>query len=298
MHSCYIFLYMPNWDDFRYFLAAAQSGSLSAAAELLDSNQPTVGRHIEALEQELGIRLFRRHHRGIDLTEEGAEVLKQAQLMESGVINIQRMLSEHSGQYRGTVRLSVPEGVCNELILPALPGFRKSQPGIQIILSPSARLSNLVLGEADIALRLKRPAESDLVTRHLLTMNMGLFASKSYLKNHKAIRKQDCLKNHHFIVYGEALSHLDENRWLTDVIKDSNIALYSDSTSARLRATEEGIGISIQPLIIAAPNPKLVQLLPRLTLPSHELWIAYHKDLRHFPRIRCVVDFLTGLFSG
>ena len=100
-----------NWDDLRYFLAAAESGSLSAAAKRLHSNQPTVGRHIDALEAALGLKLFQRHKKGLTLTHECAWVLEQSQLMQSGVQSIQRMIEGDFQQLRGRVRLAFPEGL-------------------------------------------------------------------------------------------------------------------------------------------------------------------------------------------
>lgn len=286
-----------NWDDFRYFLAAAESGSLSAAAKRLRSNQPTIGRHIDALEAALGLKLFQRHKKGLTLTQEGAWVLEQSELMQSGVHNIQRMVEGDYQQLRGSVRLALPEGLCNEILIPRLDDFYRRYPNLRLILNVSSRTANLTRGEADIAIRLFRPKETDLVTRQLTDMAMGLYAGHKYLQTHEPPVTLSDLIRHRIIGYGDELAGLPENQWLLDHVPKDDWVLQSDSTSSRLRATVCGLGISIQPCLFANANPALIQLLDHVSLPAHKVWITYHRDLRHILRIRVTVEFLIALFA-
>jgi DNA-binding transcriptional LysR family regulator len=286
-----------NWDDLRYFLAAAESGSLSAAAKRLHSNQPTVGRHIDALEAALGLRLFQRHKKGLTLTHECAWVLEQAQLMQSGVQSIQRMVEGDFQQLRGSVRLALPEGLCNEVLIPQLDSFYRQYPNLRLILNVSSRTANLTRGEADIAVRLFRPKDADLVARQLTRMEMGLYASREYLQTHDRPENESDLLRHRIISYGDELAGLPENIWLLDHATPGNRMLQSDSTTSRLRATAGGLGISIQPCILADAVPNLVRILEHASLPAHEVWITYHRDLRHILRIRVTVDFLIALLD-
>lgn len=286
-----------SWDDFRYFLSAAESGSLSAAAKSLCSNQPTVGRHIDTLEAALGLKLFQRHKRGLTLTNEGAWVLEQSQLMHSGVQNIQRMIEGDYQQLQGSVRLALPEGLCNEIIIPRLASFYQQYPNLRLILNVSSRTANLTRGEADIAIRLFRPKEADLVARHLTVMEMGLYASPEYLKMYGHPENVTDLLSHRMVSYGDELAGLPENRWLLDHATPGNCVLQSDSTSSRLRATVCGLGVSIQPCMLANANPKLVRILEDVHLSAHEVWITYHRDLRHILRVRVTVDFLNTIFG-
>src|SRR4030065_1929416 len=143
-----------NRADRPYFLAAAESGSLSAAANRLHSNQPTVGRHIDALEAALGLRLFQRHKKGLTLTHECAWVLEQAQLMQSGGQRIHRMVEGDFEQLRGSVRLALPEGLSNVVLIPRLDAFYRQYPNLRLMLNVSSRTANLTRGEAEIAVRL------------------------------------------------------------------------------------------------------------------------------------------------
>lgn len=285
-----------DWDHLRFFLAAAETGSLSAAARRLRSNQPTVGRHIDALESRLGLRLFQRNKRGLVLTQDGALVLEQARHVQTGVAGIKR-LAGGGAHTSGSVRLAIPEGLCNEVLVPALDSFYRRHPGIKLVLDVSSRAADLVRGDADIAIRLFRPREADLVARRIASMEMGLFASRSYVKKHGRPRAESGLREHRIIAYGEALAGLAENGWLLAHGLSQNVVFSSDSTSARLRATEEGLGISVQPCMLALAGRNLVRLLPDRQLPEHEIWITYHKDLRRVSRARAVVDFVTTLLA-
>lgn len=284
-----------NWDDFRYFVAAAETASLMAAAKRLRSSQPTVGRRIDALEVALGIKLFQRSVRGLILTEEGALVFEHAQAMRSAADKIRRKVEREDQEVGGTVRVALPEGLCIEILTPALPLFYLKYPSIHLILNVSSNTANLTRGEADIAVRLFRPKESNLVTRRLGKMTMGLFASSTYLKVHGRPTSIKSLKKHRIIAYGDRLSALPENQWLLQHSAPSACALSSDNTTARLHATGAGVGISIQPHLFCRRHPEMVPVLKNVKLPHHEIWIAYHNDLRHLARIRAVVDFIASI---
>ena len=286
-----------NWDDLRFFLAAAETGSLSAAAKRLRSNQPTVGRRIDALEAALGLKLFQRHKKGLALTQEGALILEQSRSIQSAALNIQRLTGGEHQQAHGSVRLAVPEGLGNEILIPGLSAFYKQHPGVKLILNVSSRLSDIARGEADIAIRLIRPVQADIVTRQLARMELGIYASRAYLKQHGRPTTEADLLTHQIIAYADELAGLNENLWLLSRSRSEHIVLQSDSTTSRLRATQAGLGLSIQPCMIVSAYPKLVRLLKQVPLPAHQIWIAYHKDLRRIARIRVVIEFLGKIFG-
>lgn len=282
-----------DWDDFRYFIATAETGSLTSAAKQLGSNQPTVGRHIDALESALGTKLFQRTVKGLILTEEGEFVFEQTKSMRSSVLKIQRKTQGEKVEFSGTVRVALPEGLCLEVLSPLLPKFYNQYPNINLILNVSSSAANLTKGEADIAIRLFRPKDSNLVVKSLGEMQLGLYASSDYIKRYGFPADKSELKNHRVISYADQLSTLPENQWLIEYSESSLFILRSDNTTTRLRATIEGIGISIQPHIFCRMHTELVPLLEQVELPSHNVWMVYHNDLRHLGRIRAVVEFLT-----
>ncbi|VAX08292.1 Transcriptional regulator, LysR family [hydrothermal vent metagenome] len=281
-----------DWDGFRYFIAAAETGSLSAAAKLLDSNQPTIGRQIDALEAALEIKLFQRHAKGLTLTQEGAYILQQSQSMRSLVVKATRTMQEKKEDISGSVKIAIPEGLCIEILLPELSKFYQQHPSINLILNVSPNTANLTSGEADIAIRLFRPDNANLVVTHIGDMEMGLYASKSYSQAHDRIDKLSDLKHHAVILYGDTLSALPENQWLEKQISASRCILRSDNTTTRLKATKLGLGISIQPQLFSIRNNDLQRLIKDAVIPGHEIWLVYHQDLRNTQRVRAVVTFI------
>jgi len=282
-----------NWDGFRYFTAAAEAGSLSGAAISLDSNQSTVGRHIDALETALSIKLFQRSVKGLSLTEEGQAVYEQAQHIQNSIVKIQRIVQGGEETATGTVRLSLPEGLGQEVIIPALDLFYQQYPNVKLIFNVSASTANITQGEADVAVRLFRPEEPDLVIKYLNEMKLGLYASKGYEENYGLPKQLKDLRKHRVVTYGDFLSILPENQWLLNHSDDALRILSSDSTVTRFKATVSGVGISLQPEILAKTDPDLIHLFKSAKLPAHKVWLVYHKDVRHMSRIRAVVDFLS-----
>ena len=285
-----------NWDGLRYFIAAAEGGSLTAAAKAVGSNQPTVGRYIDALEAELGSKLFQRSVKGLALTEEGIELLAHCREIQSLIVKIERTVCAEA-TVSGTVRLALPEGLCLEVLTPQLPQLYRDYPEIRVILNVSSSTANLTRGEADIAVRLFRPTESNLVARQLGTMSMGLYASRSYIDTFGCPSQPEDLVQHRLIGYGEQLATLEENRWLLEHASPTSPVLCSDSTATRLKATLAGVGISVQPHLFKHSNPELIPLLEDITLAGHEMWLVYHKDLRQVARVRAVVNFIASTLS-
>lgn len=282
-----------NWDGLRFFIAAAEGGSLTAAAKVLGSNQPTVGRHINALESELGMKLFQRSVKGLTLTEEGGQLLEHCREIESQIVKIERTIRGEK-VISGTVRVALPEGLCLEVLTPHLPQFYLDYPNIRLIMNVSSNTADLTRGEADIAIRLFRPSESNLVVRHLGEMGMGLYASPTYIGSFGTPASVDDLAHHRVITYGDRLSALPENRWLIEHSSPALQVLCSDSTSTRLKATQAGVGIAIQPHLFTRTPPRLVPFLKEIALPGHDMWLVYHRDLRQVARIRTVIDFIVS----
>ena len=287
-----------NWDGFRYFIAVAESGSLSAAARIMDSNQPTVGRYVDALENDLGVKLFQRSVKGLALTSEGQLVYEQSKDIYHSVIKIQRLSQDGAEEVSGSVRLSLPEGLAYEILLPSLDDFYCQYPEVNLVVDISSTAANLTRGEADVALRLFRPDEADLVVKHLGEMTMGLYACSDYKEKYGLPSGINDLKNFRLIAYGDQLSQLPENQWLLKHSDNSSCVFYSDSTQARLKATLASTGISIQPDRIAGLYPELIRVFKTTDIPAHKIWLVYHNDLRSVARVRAVIDFLSEKITG
>lgn len=287
-----------NWDGFRFFAVAAEAGSLSAAAKILQSNQSTVGRHIDALESDLGIKLFQRSVKGLSLTEGGQVVFEQSKYIQKSVVKIQRIVQGDEATATGTVRLSLPEGLGQEVLIPALDEFYQRYPSVKLIFNMSATTANLTQAETDVAVRLFHPEEPGLVAQHLGDMKMGLYASESYKEKYGLPNQLRDVRKHKVITYGDQLSILPENQWLLNHSGEAQRILCSDSTVTRFKATAAGVGISLQPEVLAQTSPDLIRLFRSAKLPVHKVWLVYHEDVRHMSRIRAVVDFISDCLGN
>lgn len=286
-----------DWDDIRYFLAAAHSGSLSAASRLLGSNQPTVGRRIASLEQSLGLRLFRRHRQGLALTDDGLRILESAMAMDAAAAGLQRAGPCADAELRGTVRIAAPEGLAVWLLAPALADLARTHPELDLVLQPSTASADLARGEADIAVRLYRPKAGDLVVHRLREMGFGLYASAKYLQRHGVPTSVAALNEHRLIAYGEQLSEHAENRWLVSLVANGRWVFKSDNTATRIATTEAGTGIAVLPHLLAAQFPSLQRILPDQEAPTRTIWLVVHRDLRHVARVRTVMEFLADVIN-
>jgi DNA-binding transcriptional LysR family regulator len=287
-----------DWDNIRFFLAAARTHSLSAASRALNSNQPTVGRHIDALEARLGLRLFQRHSTGLTLTEEGQRLLASAELMEEGAADMLRAGQLDANSLAGTVRIAAPEGLGVCVLAPSLHGLYQRYPLLDIVLEPSVASADLKRGQADIALRLFRPDSADLVSRRLGEMGFGLYASAAYLQRNGAPESADSLQRHAFVAYGDELKDQEENCWLEELMGRGRCLFRSDNTLARLSAVAAGVGIGVMPHLLMATQHNCVRILPQYEAPARTLWLVVHGDLRHVARVRAVMDFIGELIAG
>jgi DNA-binding transcriptional LysR family regulator len=297
LYRAYAQMNNVDWDNIRYFLAAARTRSLSAASRALDSNQPTVGRRIDALEAQLGLRLFQRHSTGLTLTEDGQRLIAAAELMEAGAADVVRASQRDTNSIAGTVRIAAPEGLGVSVLTPSLPELCKRYPLLDVVLEPAVTSSDLKRGQADIALRLFKPADADLISRRLCEMGFGLYASADYLAQQGAPESVDALQQHAFIAYGDELKEQEENAWLEAIMGRGRCLFRSNNTLARLSAVTAGMGIAVMPHLLMAAQSGCVRILPQIEGPSRTIWLVVHGDLRHVARIRVVMGFVSELFQ-
>ncbi|MFN4192804.1 MAG: LysR substrate-binding domain-containing protein, partial [Tabrizicola sp.] len=190
---------MPDWSLIRSFLAVAEAGSLSAAARTTGTSQPTLGRHIHAIEAALEVPLFTRTALGLTLTEAGEALLPAARAMQAAAAELALTARGRAEGLAGTVRITASRVVSHSILPPILARLRAEEPGIQIDLVPSDTTENLLFGEADIALRMYRPTQPDLVARQIGALPLGLYAARSYLDRRGRPASTDDLMGHDFI---------------------------------------------------------------------------------------------------
>lgn len=171
------------WSLVRAFLAVAETGSLSGAARALSQSQPTMGRQIKQLEIQLGLRLFERQPRGLTLTPTGESLLDPAKAMHAAFHQLSLRAAGQDSHMHGTVRITASEVMARHVLPEIIVDIRESEPDIQIELVPSDASENLLFREADIAVRMYRSTQLDVITKHIGTAHMGIYAALSYLEN-------------------------------------------------------------------------------------------------------------------
>ena len=286
-----------NWDRMHAFLQVARCGSLSAAARKLGVSQPTLSRNIQALENETSLQLFQRSSQGLLLTEAGQALVDAASRMDEAADQFNRQVSGMSDELQGTVRISANEIVGIYLLPPAIAAFRKQHPAVQVEIVITNKASSLSRREADIALRMFRPTQLDLVARRLPDMKMGFFAHQDYLAAHG--EPEDLLQfmQHTIIGFDENMDFIEGAAEMGFCFKREHFQLRTDHLLAQIALARAGAGIVGSHVCLAKLWPELTQILHWVALPSLQFWIVCHSDTQYNSRIRAMTAFLADWFA-
>ncbi|WP_264048891.1 LysR family transcriptional regulator [Methylobacterium flocculans] len=282
----------PDWALYRTLLSVLDEGSLSAAARALGLTQPTVARHVDALEAALGADLFVRSQRGLEPTDLALSVRPHARIMATTAAALLRTASGGDGAVSGIVRITASDVVGVEHLPPVLTQLRRAHPGLVIELSLSDRVSDLLAREADIAIRMTEPTQSALLARRLPSVELGLHAHRDYLADRGMPDTADDLSGHDLIGYDTRTPALRTMAARLPWLDWRGFALRTDSNLAQLAAIRAGFGIGMCQVVVARREPVLTRVLPDITLPL-PLWIVMHEDLKTNTRYRVVFNALA-----
>lgn len=283
----------PDWALYRTLLAVLDEGSLSAAARSLGLTQPTVARHVDALEAALGGDLFVRSQRGLDPTDLAHALRPQAQIMATTAAALVRTASGTLGAVAGTVRISASDVVGVKHLPPILTCLKREHPGLVIELTLSDQLDDLLAREADIAVRMTQPTQTALLAKRLPSVEIGFHAHRDYLDRRGTPVDMMDLARHDLIGYDMETPALRAMAERFAPLDRRGFALRADSNLAQLAAIRAGFGIGLCQTRIALREPVLVRVLPEIALPL-PLWIVMHEDLKTSARFRAVFDALAA----
>ena len=281
---------MFDWEDLRHFTVFAQEKSLSGAARRLKVDHATVARHIAALEESLHLKLVERRPRAYYLTPDGEHIAEIGNRMEQDSFAVERSATAGQSSLSGEVIISAPPSMAAALIAPRLGELRRNYPDLYIRLSGDTRNVSLVRREADIAIRLGRPVDAELVVRKLTTVTFFLYASPAYLAANSA-------DDWAYIAYDVSMDGTPQQSWLQAQAGARPVVFRSNDLAIQAAAAVAGVGIAVLPHFMGSQNEQLVNVPHKGEAPKREVWVAVHSDLRRAPRIQAVMAFLGECFE-
>lgn len=283
-----------DWSLVRAFLSVAEHGSLSAAARALGSSQPTLSRQVRALQQALGVEVFRRHDRGLSLTEAGEGLLPAARAMRQAAHDIELVAAGRGEALEGSVRVTSSVVVSTHHLPSMIAELRRAEPLIAVELFASDETSNLHFREADIAVRMYRPKQLDLVTLFLGELHLGVFAAKSYAKRRGLPRTPAELLSYDVVGFDSHTQLIEGFAAGGFPVTRDFFKVRCDAPGAYWQLVVAGAGIGFGQRVIGRADRRLVEVPLALALPTLPVYLSAHESVRQAPRVRKVWDHLAA----
>jgi DNA-binding transcriptional LysR family regulator len=291
---------MIDWDRVRVFHAVAQAGSFTRAAERLGLSQSAISRQIGGLEEDLGTPLFHRHARGLVLTEQGEILLSTANEVAKRMAAVETALGESRDSPAGHLRVNATVGIGTVWLVARLPDFLDRYPDISVSLVISDGDVDLSMREADVAIRVARPTQPDLIQRRLMTVHTHIYAAPAYLERHGTPQTAEDLDRHRLIAYGDdSVVPVASLNWVLTAGHDEDdvrplrtASLKVNNVFGMLRAAESGLGLASLPDYLGSSSANLRRVLDHLEGPSFTAYFVYPEELKTSKRVSVFRDFL------
>jgi DNA-binding transcriptional LysR family regulator len=288
----------PDWTLWRSYEAVVDEGSLSSAARRLGLSQPTLGRHVEALEKALGLTLFERTLKGLKPTEAGLRLYEPVRAAREALSEARAIAEGQSVELSGSVRITASDVVSHYVLPELLLPVRAAYPDVALEIVPTDSLENLLLREADIAIRMIRPTQLDLVTRHIADLPLVCCAHESYLQRRGVPKTLADLHGHDLIgldrsdliILGARANGLEVTR--------NDFVLRTDSQTLGWQLLVAGLGIGFAQENLVLKTPGMRAILPEPRIPPLEIWLTTHRELFTSRRIRAIYDALSEVLSA
>jgi DNA-binding transcriptional LysR family regulator len=280
-----------NWQWWQYFLAIAEYGSLSRASTTLGVSQPTLSRQLQSMENRLGQPLFDRSTQGLSLTVFGKSLLEDCRKMQTSADRLERIAAGHSSTLTGRVRLAANELIAQYYLPKILPLFQDSYPELSIEVVVSNSASNLDKRDADIAIRMFKPTQLDLVCRKLMDIPLGFYASAEYLDRRGTPKTAEQLFSHRIIGFDRDTQFEKGGQEMGWNIKNEQFLIRTDFMPMHLELARHhgGIVASHKRLCV---DMGLTEVTLDTDLPKLPIYLACHRDVQHNKKIRVLMDFL------
>ena len=287
-----------DWNLLRAFLHTAEAGSLSAAARRLGLSQPTLGRQVAAIEQQLGVSLFERIGKTLRPTPTGLALLEHARSMGAAAQELGLAASGHAQAVDGVVSISASEMVASHLLPPLLLRLRKQAPALRIELVTTDALSDLRRREADIALRHVRPSEPELIGRLLREASASFYASREWVRRQGHPRQAAEAAAHAFVGNDRSGRYLGFLRAHGLALTEQSFSVYAENATTAWALVRQGLGIGAMMDEVAQAYPDVVRVLDAVPPVRFPIWLVTHRELRTARRIRIVFDALAQALAA
>ena len=286
-----------DWNQARAFLATAEEGSLSAAARVLGQTQPTLGRQVTALEEQLGVVLFERIGRSLVLTPSGVELMEHVKDMREAAARVSLTASGQSQTIEGTVRITASDVMATYLLMPAWEKLRKVAPMLEIDVFASNHIQDIQRREADIAIRHVRPEQPDLIARLLMEETAHFYATSEYLNKRGRPKTVEDFKSHDFVSFGDTPRMIDYLNSIGIDLAPSHFKIGSENGVVAWQMVCNGFGLAPMSDQIAGKSPQVERVLPDMKPIRFPIWLTTHRELHTSRRIRLVFDVLAEFLS-
>src|SRR5216683_4507868 len=290
---------MLDWDDLRFLLAVARTGSLSAAGRGLRCTQTTVGRRLASLEARLGVRLLNRTPRGYVATPAGESIREHVEHIEAEAAAVERIVAGRDARLEGKVTITCIESIANNILAPCFARLHQDYPGVVIELLPPDRHVSLARREADISIHHVRPKQREIVVRKIGSIAFGVYASPDYLERFGTPNFAGGCAGHRVLSLPDQFCDLPQMQWLAGLTAKARVVLKTGSYESRLHSLLAGDGMAYLPLFHGDEVPGLTRIEGTPTAaPVVDIWLAVHKDNRNVRRIRAIIDAVAEAVSG
>jgi DNA-binding transcriptional LysR family regulator len=287
-----------DWDKLRIFHAVADAGSFTHAGHELALSQSAVSRQISALETDLNVPLFHRHARGLILTEQGEVLYRTAHDVFTKLAAAKTRLMDSKEKPSGDLRITTTVGLGSVWLTPRIKEFTELYPQISVTLLLDDRELDLSMREADVAIRLRRPTQPDLIQRKLFTVHHHIYASADYIKKYGIPKSVEDLDKHKILTFGQAPGYLTTINWLETAGRNEDnprpVALRVNNAYGLRRAVQSGVGIASLADYIVASDNNLVQIDLPLEAPQFDTYFVYPEELKETKRITVFRDFIVS----
>ncbi len=288
-----------DWDKLRIFHAAAEAGSFTHAGDALNLSQSAVSRQVSALERDLQTPLFHRHARGLMLTEQGEDLFRTVQDVISKLDATRSRLTDSRERPKGELRITTNLGFGTGWLTPRLKGFLETYPDVKLKLMLTDDDLDLGMREADVAIRLREPAQPDLIRRRLFSLSYHLYASQAYVEEHGQPQTLDDLDQHRLLSLSFAggsvlLENLNAHLHLERGAKTPRPAAFTVNNLPPLyRAVIDGLGIATLPDYLVDQHSDLIVLMPQVVGPELDVFFVYAEEMKHVARVQVFRDYLV-----